>query len=167
MEIRAVGRSLLDKVLLNRSSRRRGVLLAMGILIIVGLITHTWGLYFSPARISYFHVSSARPLPVTIAENTPQLMHHLWKPFLHEINNTHFLTNEGYQYETPKNAHRWEKPLRKKLLILDVDTRIDDGPGGMMNQSTLNPKEMTGRTGGMMNHYLYGIDSDIAHVGGS
>lgn len=88
-------------------------------------------------------------------------MHHLWKPFLHDINATHFLTKEGYYYETPKDAHRWSQPLRKKLLILDIDTRPDTGPGGMMNQLTLISKEITERTAGMMNYYLYGITFSV------
>jgi hypothetical protein len=100
--------------------------------------------------------SLSTPLPATLAENTPQLMHYLWKPFLHDINATHFLSKEGYRYKINKNNYRWS-PLKKKLLILDVDTRLDTGAGAMMNKSPLNATEMTGRTAGMMNHYLYGM----------
>ncbi|KAF5679408.1 hypothetical protein FHETE_825 [Fusarium heterosporum] len=157
MESRVRGLSLLDKVFLNRSSKRSGVLFAMCILTVVGLFIHTWGLYASSEHTPYLNPTLTKPLPVTVAENTPQLMHYFWKPFLHEINNTNFVSDEGYKYETPKDARHWTKPLRKKLLILDVDTREDNGPGGMMNQSTLSPKEMTGRAGGMMNHYLYAM----------
>jgi len=95
------------------------------------------------------------PLPVTLAENTPELMHHLWKPFLHDINATNFISKEGYHYKINKKNQRWA-PQKKKLLILDVDTRLDTGAGAMMNKSPLKAEEMTGRTGGMMNHYLYG-----------
>lgn len=85
------------------------------------------------------------------------LMHALWEPLLHDLNDTKFVSNEGYKYEIAKGNHRWNQPLGKKLLILDVDTRVDEGAGAMMNKSRLNPKEMVGRTGGMMNHYLYGM----------
>lgn len=83
-------------------------------------------------------------------------MHHLWEPFLHDINATHFVTREGYQYTIGERNHRWREPLKKKLLILDVDTRLDTGAGTLLNKSPLNPSELTGRSGGMMNHYLYG-----------
>ena len=82
-------------------------------------------------------------------------MHHIWKPFLHDINATNFISKEGYHYKINKNNKRWA-PQKKKLLILDVDTRIDTGAGAMMNKTPLKAEEMTGRTGGMMNHYLYG-----------
>ncbi|TVY78779.1 hypothetical protein Focb16_v009750 [Fusarium oxysporum f. sp. cubense] len=147
----------MDALLLHRANRRKGVLLAMAILLIFGLATHTWGLYFSSTRDSSFYMSPSSPPPAKLAENIPQLMHHLWKPFLHDINATHFLTKEGYYYKYPKDTHRWSQPLRKKLLILDVDTRLDTGPGGIMNKTTLNSKGMTGRTAGMMNHYLYAM----------
>lgn len=84
-------------------------------------------------------------------------MHDLWKPFLLGINATSFYTDEGYIYEVPKENENWAKPLGKKLLILDVDTRLDKGPGAVMNDSALDYKEMKGRTGGIMNHYLYGM----------
>lgn len=102
--------------------------------------------------------SLSTPLPATLDENTPQLMHHLWKPFLHDLNATEFLSKEGYSYKINKNNQRWP-PLKKKLLILDVDTRLDTGAGAMMNKTSLNANEMTGRTAGMMNHYLYGMSS--------
>ncbi|KAI1016324.1 hypothetical protein LB503_010220 [Fusarium chuoi] len=66
-------------------------------------------------------------------------------------------TDEGYIYEVPKENENWAKPLGKKLLILDVDTRLDKGPGAVMNDSALDYKEMKGRTGGIMNHYLYAM----------
>lgn len=112
---------------------------------------------YSILTSAFTSMSPSSPPPAKLAENIPQLMHHLWKPFLHDINTTDFLTKEGYYYKYPKDTHHWSQPLRKKLLILDVDTRLDTGPGGIMNKTTLNSKGMTGRTAGMMNHYLYGI----------
>jgi hypothetical protein len=85
----------------------------------------------------------------------PTLIQALWKPSLHKLNDTVFHTDEGYEYEIPAEK-KWAEPLGKKLLILDVDTRIHTDTGDMMNDNPLFYKNMTGRTGGWMNHYLYG-----------
>ncbi|KAI8682251.1 hypothetical protein NCS55_00480400 [Fusarium keratoplasticum] len=141
----------------GRAKRHQGALLAMFTLLILGLVVHIWEFYFSPANNLSFHTSFSPPLPARLAEHTPQLMHDLWTPFIHDINTTHFLTKEGYHYNIPHGTHHWQEPSGKKLLILDVDTRLDTGPGAMMNESSLNSNEMTGRTAGMMNHYLYAM----------
>jgi hypothetical protein len=133
------------------------VLLAMGILVIFGLAVHSWLFYFPSTSDLAFRSSLSTPLPARLSENTPELMHHLWKPFLHELNDTQFISKEGYKYKIDSDNYKW-RPLKKKLLILDVDTRLDKGAGAMMNTSSpLNADEMTGRTAGMMNHYLYGM----------
>ncbi|KAF5551236.1 hypothetical protein FMEXI_3352 [Fusarium mexicanum] len=142
------------KLLLPRASRQKGVLLAMGILVIFGLVTHTWGFYFEPRSVLSYR---SNPHQVKLASHTSNLMHDLWKPFLLDINATSFYTDEGYHYEVPKENENWSKPLGKKLLILDVDTRLDKGPGAMLNDSALDYKQMKGRTGGIMNHYLYAM----------
>jgi hypothetical protein len=102
-------------------------------------------------------LSLSSPLPTNLAGNTPQLMHHLWKPFIHELSATNFVSNEGYKYKIGKGNHRWLKPMKKKLLILDVDTRLDTGDDSMMNPKGLKADKMSGRTAGMMSHYLYGM----------
>ncbi|KAL6406784.1 hypothetical protein AUP68_09590 [Ilyonectria robusta] len=72
------------------------------------------------------------------------------------MNDTHFVTDEGYRYDLPEGVHRWSG-LGKKLLILDVDTRMEEKDGDLMNTHPMNYKNMTGRTGGWMNHQLYGM----------
>ncbi|KAF4442442.1 hypothetical protein F53441_11728 [Fusarium austroafricanum] len=167
----------LAMLLVPRASRQKGVLMAMSILVIFGLVTHSWGFYFSPTiLLTSRYVGASRdassspfltrrspsttfsnPAQVKLADHTSDLMHDLWKPFILDINATRFLTNEGYKYEIPKDREGWTKPLGKKLLILDVDTRMDTGPGALMNETTLNYKEMKGRSGGLLNHYLYAM----------
>ncbi|KAG5657640.1 hypothetical protein KAF25_007673 [Fusarium avenaceum] len=147
----------MDYLLLLRANRRRGVLIAMGILVTFGLLLHSWLFYFPSVTDLSFRTSLSTPLPVALAENTPDLMHYLWEPFLHNLNATHFISKEGYKYSIDKGNHRWSKPLKKKLLILDVDTRLDTGAGAMMDRSPMNTSAMTGRTAGMMNHYLYAM----------
>ncbi|CAF3599227.1 unnamed protein product [Fusarium graminearum] len=146
----------MDHLFLLRANKRRGVLLAMVILVIFGLAVHSWLFYFPSTSDLAFRSSLSTPLPTKLSENTPQLMHHLWKPFIHDLNATQFISKEGYKYKINSSNHRWP-PLGKKLLILDVDTRLDTGAGAMMNKSAMNAEEMTGRTGGMMNHYLYAM----------
>ncbi|KAJ3528891.1 hypothetical protein NM208_g10003 [Fusarium decemcellulare] len=152
----------MEDVFLNRLNRRRGVLAAMSIILIMGLLIHTYAFYFSETGETIFPgFGSARsePTPETPIQinNAHELMHHLWRPFIHDINETTFVTKDGKTFEIGNDSYRWTQPLGKKLLILDVDSRLDQGPGAMMNKSTLSPKEMTGRTGGMMNHYLYAM----------
>ncbi|KAJ4012323.1 hypothetical protein NW752_007997 [Fusarium irregulare] len=147
---------VMDHLFLLRANRRKGVLLAMGILVIFGLAVHSWLFYFPSTSDLAFRHKLSTPLPVTLAENTPELMHHIWKPFLHDINATNFISKEGYHYKINKKNQRWA-PQKKKLLILDVDTRLDTGAGAMMNKTSMKAEEMTGRTGGMMNHYLYAM----------
>ncbi|KAL2673878.1 hypothetical protein Neosp_012322 [[Neocosmospora] mangrovei] len=155
---------MMDEVFLSRLNRRKGVFIAMGLLVLFGLAIHMWGFYFAEAieALPTFKDPSAeqpaqKTSPVPDPDDMSGLMHALWKPFLHDLNETKFVSKEGYNYEIAKDNYRWTKPLGKKLLILDVDTRIDEGAGAMMNTSKLNPKEMVGRTGGMMNHYLYAM----------
>ncbi|PSN73463.1 hypothetical protein BS50DRAFT_569000 [Corynespora cassiicola Philippines] len=69
-------------------------------------------------------------------------------------------------YVDPSGAvHRldatiWSKPLKKRLLILDIDTREPTGENQVFNNKTLNWEELEMRGGqlvssAIMNHYLY------------
>ncbi|KAM0547792.1 hypothetical protein ACHAPJ_010253 [Fusarium lateritium] len=95
-------------------------------------------------------------VPNDFADSTPDIIRRLWKPLLFDLNATRFVTSEGQSYEVPSERQHWSQPLGKKLLILDVDTRLDNSPGSIMNK-TLNPNELSGRAGGIMNHYLYAM----------
>lgn len=95
-------------------------------------------------------------IPAAVPSDMSQLVPYLWKPYLHRINSTTFTTRRGLQYQIPEGAQRWTQPLGKKLLILDVDTRPNDGPGGLLNDTKLDVANVTGRTAGLMNHYMYG-----------
>ncbi|EWY80858.1 hypothetical protein FOYG_16775 [Fusarium oxysporum NRRL 32931] len=147
----------MNQLLLLVNNRCRGVLLGMGIQLIFGFAAHYWLFYFPSTSDLAFRSSLSSPFPTNLAGNTPQLMHHLWKPFIHELNATNFVSNEGYEYKIGKGNHRWLKPMKKKLLILDVDTRLDTGDDSMMNPKGLKADKMSGRTAGMMSHYLYAM----------
>lgn len=51
---------------------------------------------------------------------------------------------------------RFTKPLREKILILDVDTRPLDGPGELLNGTRLNTTSAHHNTIGRLSHYIYG-----------
>jgi hypothetical protein len=145
--------AIMGYLYLRRGKRQRVLLLAIGILISLGLVVHYRSLLYSSSSSRDLYLSAK----LLAAEDTPQIMQQLWKPLLHELNATHFITKEGHRYTIEESNYRWESPLKKKLLILDVDTRLDRGAGAVTNKSPLSPSELTGRSGGMMNHYLYGI----------
>lgn len=85
------------------------------------------------------------------------LTKHLWTPYLHNLNSNSFVADNGEKYEIPSGAHRWTKPLGKKLIILDVDSRPNTNTGEMLNSEKPDLLKITGRTAGFMNHYLYGM----------
>jgi hypothetical protein len=67
VEMKTSNLTHMAKLLLPRASRQKGVLLAMGILVIFGLITHTWGFYFEPpSLLSYRYVAPVAEMPPSI-----------------------------------------------------------------------------------------------------
>lgn len=115
--------------------------------------TTSWADCFSCSK-SAFVPSSYQP--VDLPDDTPKLFADLWKPYLHKLNDTNFVTDEGYTYRLAEGAQRFSTGLGKKLLILDVDTRLDLEQGSMFSDQPLHFNNMTGRSGGQMNHYMYG-----------
>ncbi|KAF5680500.1 hypothetical protein FCIRC_5818 [Fusarium circinatum] len=55
----------------------------------------------------------------------PKLMAELWKPLVHPITERVFVTDKGERFEVPIDQVRWKKPLGKRVLIVDTDTRLD------------------------------------------
>lgn len=66
-----------------------------------------------------------------------------------------FTTPSGKEV-TQKGKTRLTEPLRNKVCILDVDSRILDGAGGLLNDEPLGWNEVNKQTGGLINHYLFG-----------
>lgn len=68
-----------------------------------------------------------------------------------------FMTVEGYNYTIRNGSNRWTEPLGQRLLILDADSRVSEKEiDSMLTPSPLNDDIMSGRTAGMLNHFLYG-----------
>ena len=68
----------------------------------------------------------------------------------------------GKVFEVKEDAPWWKEPLKNQILILDIDTRVPQGPNELWNEGRLNWEELKGGgDGGMvsasfMNHFLYG-----------
>ncbi|KAH7126034.1 hypothetical protein EDB81DRAFT_889745 [Dactylonectria macrodidyma] len=127
-------------------------------LLIVGLLFYTQRFYLTAERLPSPHrMYNPGMQPENVPKDFPYLVSQLWRPSLHSLNDTQFVSDEGYHYDIPDDAHRWTEPLGKKVLILDVDTRVTGGDGDLMNDNPMDYRNMTGRTGGWMNHYLYAL----------
>lgn len=55
----------------------------------------------------------------------------------------------------------WTKPLKKKVLIVDIDTREPSGDNQILNSAKMDWEKLDVSGGelvsnGIMNHYLYG-----------
>lgn len=79
-----------------------------------------------------------------------------YKPTLHRIDNSTFVTREGYKYTVNDTNHYFTEPLGKRLLILDADSRLETEPGHMLAPPPLTHEDIKRGTAGMMNHFLYG-----------
>lgn len=87
----------------------------------------------------------------------PKLMAELWKPLVHPITERVFVTDKGERFEVPIDQVRWKKPLGKRVVIVDTDTRLDGKTENtMLNECPLDFTTLPGRTGGHLNHYIYG-----------
>lgn len=104
---------------------------------------------FPPCR-----VYSEYPSPIPAVEDFSRLIAALWKPYVHPLDNLTFTTDTGAEYAIPEGAHLWQEPLGKDLLILDVDTRIDN-VARTMGPAIFKKENMTPRAAGILNHYIY------------
>lgn len=87
----------------------------------------------------------------------PALLAQLWKPKCHPLENPVFITNEGVRFEIPPTQQIWKKPLGNKVVVIDVDTRVsEENENTLLNPNPFDFSKLGGRTGGHLNHYLYG-----------
>ncbi|KAK2671214.1 Nucleotide-diphospho-sugar transferase [Fusarium oxysporum f. sp. vasinfectum] len=69
-----------------------------------------------------------------------------------------FVTDKGERFEVPIGQVRWKKPLGKRVVIVDTDTRLDGKTKNtMLNECPLDFTTLPGRTGGHLNHYIYAM----------
>jgi hypothetical protein len=88
----------------------------------------------------------------------PSLLAQLWRPLVHPIEERVFITDKGERFEVPASQMRWKKPLGNRVILIDTDTRLNATEGNtMLNNCPLYYPSLPGRTGGHLNHYLYGM----------
>jgi hypothetical protein len=66
----------------------------------------------------------------------------------------------GKTYELPQAVH-WSKPLGKRVLMVDIDTRLPDKENELFHDKPMDWSKHETKGGGLvsngiMNHYLYG-----------
>ncbi|PTD02445.1 hypothetical protein FCULG_00012064 [Fusarium culmorum] len=88
----------------------------------------------------------------------PLLLAELWKPLIHPTDDRIFVTDKGERFEVPTSQMRWEKPLGKKVILIDTDTRLNTTEENtILDKRPLHFPTLHGRTGGHLNHYLYAM----------
>ncbi|KAF5231409.1 hypothetical protein FAUST_9272 [Fusarium austroamericanum] len=88
----------------------------------------------------------------------PLLLAELWKPLIHPIDDRIFVTDKRERFEVPTSQMRWKKPLGKKVILIDTDTRLNTTEENtILDKRPLHFPTLHGRTGGHLNHYLYAM----------
>lgn len=75
-----------------------------------------------------------------------------------DANNFTGLNNEVHKlpFYDPGKGPGFQRPLGKKVLILDADTRALGGPGGILNKTWSNLTRSSHQTAGRLGHYMFG-----------
>lgn len=113
-----------------------------------------------PKIIDAFKPNCHKKINHTVAEDAalPSLLAELWKPLIHPLEERVFVTDKGERFEIPENQMRWKKPLGKRVVLIDTDTRLSaNNENTMLNKCPLYYPTLPGRTAGHLNHYLYGM----------
>jgi hypothetical protein len=85
----------------------------------------------------------------------PEGLQALWHGSIHKLSSPSFTTEDGTTFEIAPDVHR-RGTLGKKILLIDVDSRLDLSEGAMLNPDEPKKGTMKGRTAGILNHFLYG-----------
>ncbi|KAJ6157839.1 hypothetical protein N7470_005431 [Penicillium chermesinum] len=135
---------------LELMASQRGVYFALAALLLCVLI------YFlpSPSDLSLEDLSPEYSQWLSRIAPSLTVVQTLWTPRLHPITARDFInpsgTNFSIEYEPV-----FRKPMGKKLLIMDVDNRPLDGPGGIANRSKLDLPEISYNTIGRLDHFMF------------
>jgi hypothetical protein len=85
----------------------------------------------------------------------------LFRSIKHDPTNREYRDASGQVFTA--NHTIWRRPLGKKVLIVDIDTRVPTGPNQILNSTPLNFETLDTHSGGglvsaaIMNHYLYAL----------
>jgi hypothetical protein len=78
----------------------------------------------------------------------------------HDPTNPVYIDSKGKSFFA--NQTIWTQPLGKRILIVDIDTRVPDGDNQILNPATLDFEHMEMSGGGLVsnaiiNHYMYAL----------
>ncbi|KAL2207564.1 hypothetical protein CC79DRAFT_1273280 [Sarocladium strictum] len=76
---------------------------------------------------------------------------------VHNITEKAYKASNGKTYDLPHGDRLWTKPLGKKVLILDVDSRFTLETGNLLNQSLLHKDTVEKKTAGRLSHMMYAM----------
>jgi hypothetical protein len=107
--------------------------------------------------------SHSAPLPYTEVNAPPNVsssmitvIRELYRPIALPITAQNFTDEDGDVYQLPAEP-RFNKPLGKKVLILDIDSRPLNSPGQLMNKEKLEWHNMRPLSAGMLSHYMFAM----------
>ncbi|KAK0390153.1 hypothetical protein NLU13_3726 [Sarocladium strictum] len=94
-----------------------------------------------------------------IPKDAAKLFAELWRPYTHPIQEPVFITDSGELYEVPPASQRWSKPLGKRVVIIDTDTRLSEDKKNtlLFASSPMEYRQLEGGAAGHLNHYLYAL----------
>ncbi|KAF2812312.1 uncharacterized protein BDZ99DRAFT_518166 [Mytilinidion resinicola] len=94
------------------------------------------------------------PVPVNDTNAMDEVLRLIYGPMLQPITAANFTDEDGDVYQLP-GPPRFTKPLGKRVLILDIDSRPLDGPGQIMNKDKMEWHDARSLTAGMLSHYMF------------
>lgn len=77
-------------------------------------------------------------------------------PLIHPVTAESFTSRTGKVYELPSKSPRFTHSLGRKILILDVENRVLNNSGGLLDKEKPSTDEFSGLTFGRLNHYIFG-----------
>ena len=77
-------------------------------------------------------------------------------PFIHPVAAESFTSRTGKLYELSSSSPRFTYSLGSKILILDVENRVLNETGGLLDKESPPTDELHGLTFGRLNHYVFG-----------
>lgn len=161
---------MLSKVASGLSPMRILLILSGCFLILIltcfGSLAREYGFDTLRPLASYNCSTVSTPAEGVNSDDPAQLLAALWKPVVHGITEKMYKASNGKTYHLEDGEQIWTEPLGQKVLILDVDSRFEDGEGTLFNETTMQrmasqngpQKRASGRLGHMVYAMVHGYD---------
>jgi hypothetical protein len=89
---------------------------------------------------------------------TELLLRELFKGFTTPVDAPDFVNHDGIIYSLPNRGRQyWNKPLGKRLCLLDIDGRPFDDENEPWTKEQLSWSNVTSSSSGILNHYAYAL----------